>query len=131
VCPGPLLRRNPHRHRARTALHLVVSQELLHPLLRIDGELHPLLCIEGNLHPLVFIEGDLLHLLLTTTSRNPVLSSQKLGELLPSLHLPQRFICVVIWMHFLQVESGDLFVHGLILEFVGRFRILVKNILLR
>jgi ATP-dependent protease Clp ATPase subunit len=29
-------------------------------------------------------------------------------------------------MHFLQVESGDLIVYGLILEFVGRFRILVS-----
>jgi ATP-dependent protease Clp ATPase subunit len=29
-------------------------------------------------------------------------------------------------MHFLQVESGDLIVYGLIPEFVGRFRILVS-----
>jgi ATP-dependent protease Clp ATPase subunit len=29
-------------------------------------------------------------------------------------------------MHFLQVESGDLIVHGLIPEFVGRFQILVS-----
>jgi hypothetical protein len=36
------------------------------------------------------------------------------------------FIYIVIWMLFLQVESGDLIVYGLIPEFVGRFPILVS-----
>jgi hypothetical protein len=31
-----------------------------------------------------------------------------------------------IWMHFLQVESGDLIEYGLIPEFVGRFQTLVS-----
>jgi ATP-dependent protease Clp ATPase subunit len=33
---------------------------------------------------------------------------------------------IVIWMQFLQVESGDLIAYGLIPEFVGRFPILVS-----
>jgi hypothetical protein len=36
------------------------------------------------------------------------------------------FIYIVIWMLFLQVESGDLIAYGLIPEFVGRFPILVS-----